>query len=564
MERSTRRTDMRALRWGLGGVLGALLATGCGGVTAQGVAPARPAAAHRAPTALDAAPRVHSRPAAIALADRALDQVTFPAGSTRLTVRPPRGTQDLNQLLTIDSRVSRTRWWSVPGTAAEVTAWLTAHPPAGLTVTAQAVTIQAARANWSAATPLAFDLAADLVQDGAAVDVSLGAGVTWTPPKTAVETIPAKVTRATLDSTSTTFGTDRRRLVTGAALDQIRAGVNALSTERIGGRLCPAGTGELWTLTLQYDGHIIVVSNGDGTCPEIAITSDGKAQPVLAGYGYDTGDPGAANDAGIVEEVEGLAHATVQGPVPEKFRGQIFSARAADARAVAMLDGLRLPAATTTVPGTNPLYEDRNNDVLTRSRRLHVLVSRQTLTNYLTTHVPPGFIVAHLGQQYDGALLIVEQLAGADPSRVGVTITLEAAGVVDLDATALWSPSRSAAETIPTSTRSALLTYDPYPVVPGLPSRRVDYHGAGLVTLIDWLNNRPAMLYGGSCPSGRATTEPPAKLGATFHVGARVVTFYWYTTGCQVIAVVNGKHAPYLSGAPTAIVEALLHVRRQG
>jgi len=533
------------------GVALGLFMTGCQAAStpsATRTAQARTVAPQTISPSLVAAQQVHSKAAATALADEALDQVTFPSGSTRLPTRPVQGTADLNQLLTITSRVSRTRWWSVPGTVADVAAWLVAHPPHGLTFS-----LQNGAYSWSAAKPIAFDMEADLAQVGSDVDVSIGAQVTWTPAKTAIEAIPPSVTSASLDYTGATFGTDRRLVVSGVPLAQLRKGVNALATDWIGGRLCPADTGETASLTMRYEGHIVVISLGITGCAEVDVTSDGQPQPALDGYGYDNGH----SDLGIMAIVKKLTQAPVKGPVPPQFRGEIFSAKAADARVHALLSGLVLPGPVTSQPvpdGQIALYEDRNNDFLTRSRWLHVPISRAALLTNLETHVPKGSTIAHIGVDPGGDTEVVEQLAGAYPSPVGLTVTLGPNGDVQVAATALWSPSRTPQETIPTSIRSALLTIEPYAQGTGLPTRRVDYRGSGLASLITWLNSRPAKLYTQPCGG------PQAKLGATFQVGKRVVTFYWEDS-CTIVVVVNGKAAPYLAGPATAIVEKLLHVR---
>lgn len=533
-----------------------LLVTGCQNATAVVArSETRVAAPQAIAASLTAATTSHSKAAATALGDEALDQVAFPAGSRRLPVRPALGTANLDQAKWFTTRAVRTRWWSVPGTVADVAAFFVAHPPAGLMVTTQGTLYV-----WSAAAPLAFDMDAYLVQDGSSVDVSLGAESTWTPAKTAVETIPASVTSATLDYDSPMFngtyppiGVDRRRLVTGTPLDQIRDGLNALPTvPDIGGHLCPADFGEQATLTMRYGGHNVVFTLLFTGCAGITVTSDGRQQPALQGYYFSVG-PGSS---ALVTAIERLIHAPATGTVAKPFRAAIYSAKAADARANLLLDGLILPAGTAkaaTPGGTSSLYEDRNNDYLTRSRWLQVPSSRAAQLTYFEAHVPAGLVIADLGV-YGGAPEIVEQLAGAYPSPAALTITLDGGGLIRLDASVLWSPTRSPSETIPESARSALLTVEPYAQGSALPNRRVQFHGAALKTLINWLDARPAKVYTPPCRGGTA------KVGATFHLKGRVVTFYTEDP-CTTIVVVNGKAAPYLAGSFASIVERLLHVR---
>ncbi|BEP13587.1 hypothetical protein acdb102_18980 [Acidothermaceae bacterium B102] len=550
------RTTMRN-RATLAGLSMVLLVTGCQSATAAGTREvARVAAPQAVSVPLTAATTPHSKAAATVLADAALDQVAFPTGSSRLPVRPVLGTANLDQLPWITSRAVRTRWWSVPGVVADVAVYLVAHPPAGINVTTQGTLYV-----WSAAAPLAFDMDAYLVQDGTSVDVSLGAEATWTPAKTAIETIPASVTSATLDYYSPFFnglypalGADRRRVVTGAPLAHLRGDINALKTPpNTAAHSCPADFGDQATLTMRYAGRTVVVTVPLTGCMPVAITSDGKQQPWLSGLYFGDG-PGSS---ALISAIMRLVHAPVRGTVARPFRTAIYSAKAADTRANLLLDELTLPAGTAkmaTPKGENDFYQDRNNDYLIRSRWLSVPLSRPALLTYLQAHVPAGTVIAHLGTTDTDGPDIVEQLAGVYPSPAAVTLTLGSAGQLELDAAVQWSPSRSPLETIPASTRSALLTIEPYTQGSRLPTRRVEFHGAALAPLIQWLNTRPAKVYTPPCSGGTA------KVGATFHLKGRVVTFYTEDP-CTTIVVVNGKAAPYLTGSFAAIVERLLKVQ---
>ena len=291
------------------------LATACGsgagspGVVSQSrlrsVGPSPAAPAVRAGPSLVAATTPHSRAAATVLADAALDAVTFPAGSTRLATRPALGTADLDQEadLEIVSRVGRVRWWSVPGSVVDVAGYLTAHPPHGLQVSTQGTLYV-----WSAATPLSFDMDAYLVQDGSDVDVSLEAESTWTPAKTAIETIPSTVTSAVVDYTSHAFGSDRRFTVTGSALATIRDGINALQTRADQPASSCATSSQSWTVTMTYAGHAVVVSVDDNGCLPVTLTSDGSAQPLLwASQNHAAFSP-------MVEVVDRLASTVAERP----------------------------------------------------------------------------------------------------------------------------------------------------------------------------------------------------------------------------------------------------------
>ena len=244
--------------------------------------------------------------------------------------------------------------------------------------------------------------------------------------------------------------------------------------------------------------------------------------------------------------------------MPRQFRGRIVTLKAAAARAFDLLDAVTLPPGTTSVPppaGSQSFYDDRNQDFLTRSRWVHTKASASEFLGYLARHVPAGMTVAHLVPSGPNAQL-VEQLTDAWPSPVALVISLNG-GVFELDASAQWSASRSAAEHIPASVHSALLTFEPEPPVAGVASRRVQYSGPGVATLIRWFNSRQATDPYASCTA----SSVPDKLGVTFHVGARVVTFYWIAGDCSATAVVNGKRAPELDHPPTALVERLLKVK---
>lgn len=549
-----------------------LAATAC--QAAAPVAGVGPAVAHvrtvafpsaRTATQVIAVPvdSIHSKAAAAALAEDALNLVTFPAGSTRLATRPALGTPDLNQLQSITSLVSRTRWWSVPGLVADATAYFTANPPAGLTIEEPQGGPTIA---WTTGAAAAFGLNADLVQDGDHVDVSLGSQVIWTPAKTAIETIPASVTSATLDydgSGYNYFGLDSRRVVTGATLAQLRAAINPNPTGWIGGRSCPADFGDDATLTMRYSGHAVVFTIATSGCEGIGVTSDGKAQPGLT----------CCSNGSLVTLVETLgktpsAPAATSDPLPSGLLTDLTSIKATDAKDLALLAALPLPPGSVTEPTPEGYFaSSRNPDLhlVLESRWLSVPLTGAATMAWLTTHLPSGFSVGHIGSSYPAGTEIEEQPRGVYPSSVVLDLNLQGSGATTamrVDAEKFYLPMRSSVETIPASTTSALLTFAPdVDSKGGVPSRRVDYHGKGLKTLISWLNARPAdwNYYSRSCV---AHPSPAAKLGVTFHVGTRVVTFYWYGGNCDMNVLVNGKGSQDLSGPPTALIERLLGIRK--
>jgi hypothetical protein len=499
---------------------------------------------------------IHSKAAATRLAEDALDLVTFPAGSTRLPKKPPLGTADLNEYLTITSMVSLTRWWSVPGQVADATAWFAANPPPGLTLE---VPQGGPSIAWTAGAAAAFALNAALVQDGDHVDVSLGSQVIWTPAKTAVETIPSSVSSGTLDYyTYNGFGQDSRRVVTGANLAALVAGINPNPTAWLGSRSCAAELDDA-TLTVHYGGHEVVFTLGVSGCGGIGVTSDGKSQPGLTCCT-------TANPFPLVEKLgrQPSAPATQADPVPRQLLKELTSRRATDAADLALLASLPLPPGTRAEPTPEgELARSTINYGLTESRWFTVDEPATAAVGWFTRHLIRGFAVAHIGPSYQSATEIVEQAVGVYPSSVVLDIRVQASGATTamrVDAEKFYLPTRSPAETIPTSTRSALLTFEPYPPnAAQLPTRRVDYHGTGLKALISWLNTRPAQ-WNNYSPTCATRPGPAAKLGATFTVGRRVVTFYWYGTDCAVNVLINGKGSRSLTGPPTSLVERLLKI----
>lgn len=499
--------------------------------------------------------KTHSPAAARRLADAGLDLITFPVGSTRLATRPPLGTAYASEYQTVTSQVTLTRWWSVPGVVADVAAFLTADAATGLTVTQPDATTLA----W-AGFPL-FPVGAKLAQDGDHVIVSIGAAVIWTPAKTDIETIPASVTSAQLDYQQglNTFGHDSRHVVTGANLARLRDAINLNVPGDEGDRLCPADDGGNATVTMRYGGHTMLFTIALTGCRYIAVTSDGKQQPVLDCCAGTAASPSVDTVVNTIAQAPTTAASKAE-PTPRRLLTSLTSVPRTLAVDQTLLASLRLPPSAVrdqAPPGQPVDLRDTNQHVVDANQWWTLPSPRGAAVSWVTTHVPRGFSIAHLGTDYDGSAVVVEQPVGVYPSPVELVITLSTKGSgtgVQVEARKFYLPTRSAAETIPFTVKTAQLS-----IQHGQgPTRRVQVSGPDLTRLIRSLNTAPAVWYVWPC----TTTGSDTKLGVLFHTGRHTVNFYWYGNSCQTISVVDGQAAPPLSPPPTALVERLVQKSR--
>jgi hypothetical protein len=493
---------------------------------------------------------IHSAADAKSVANQAMDLVAYPPGTRALTSRPAAGLAMTGPLYGASSQVTLTRWDSMPGTAAAAEAWLVGHAAAGTGVVDHPGT--EASLSWATARAfhyLPFTLSAWLAPDGDHVDVTLTADVIWTPAKTAVETIPATVKSAVLDygAGGDTFGTSSRRTLTGKNLTDLRTAINALASDAPGTRSCPADDGESATLTMSYGGRRVVMQTLGGTCGDVWVTSDGHRQPDLVGYGaYYT-----------VQRL--LASAS---PAPKSWEARpslltdLYLRSAARARAVALAKLVSLPAQVSQV-GTPQALNPPENVAISSSAYLWP-GSVSSLVGYLESHVPQGFVVAHVGPGYDGFTEVVLQPAHVYPAASLISLQLRPDGTGTrscVDGEALWLTPRSPHELIPLDTAAARVTIYAYHGR----MKRLHLTGKDVRAITRALDtSKPERAGVFSCTRGTAPTES-LKLEVLYTVGGHSVLFYWGNGDCPVTAVVDGERATDLTNPPTALVERLLH-----
>jgi hypothetical protein len=378
--------------------------------------------------------------------------------------------------------------------------------------------------------------------------------VIWSPAKTTVETIPATLTSAFLDygEGSNTFGTSSRRTVIGKDLTELRTSINALGTRPLReGRSCPADFGASATLTMTYGGHHVVMRMLGDTCDGTWVTSDGQRQPDLDGAPFDT--------------VERLAASA--SPAPKSWVASpslltdIYSKSAARERAVALAQVVTLPAQATPARSPDALTPPQN--VAVSSSGYLWPGSVNTLVGYLGSHVPEGFVVAHIGPGYGGVTEVVLQPAHVYPASSLVWLQLEPDGSrtqLRMDAEALWLSPRSPHELIPLDTTAARVTI----YADGGAKKRAQPAGKDVRAITRALDSsKPERVGVLSCTSS-STPAQSLKLEVLYTVGGHSILFYWADGDCPINAVVDGKRATYLTDPPTALVERLLQWKSPG
>jgi hypothetical protein len=532
-------------------IVGALVA-GCGGAPAVGSA--KSADVTTVDVAAAASPAyapvldhdaIHSKADARAVANQALDLVAFPAGSVRLPVRPAAAVPTTGAQVGVP-QVNVTRWEAVPGTVTDVLAWLVAHPPAGTRVVSGGAGY-GADLEWTtarAAHDLPFSLSAWLATDGEHVDVTLSAGVTWTPRKTAVETIPATVHAALLDYSegNFTFGANSRRLVSGKDFEQIRVAINALDTA-VPGYPCPPNLAASTTLTMSYAGHRVVMQSDK--CEVTSVASDGHPQPALRG---------SVPYLIIARLVASPSSSAAQNVAPAALLTEVFSKAAAQQRAKTLTRLVSLPSGVHPIATAGARYTQPN--VAVQSRSVAWAGSLASAIGYVSAHVPHGFVVAHAGPTPAGVATVVLQPAHIYPASSLISVQVSRQGpntVLRIDGKAMWVTLRAAQEVIPKSAATARVTILPEQRA----SKRVLLTGKAVHALTRALNSsrvaRPLL----PCPP--LPTREPLKLEVRYSVGKHIVTFYWYNSDCVLGTLVDGHRVAGLVDPPTALVERLLH-----
>ena len=194
-----------------------------------------------------------------------------------------------------DNVVSQSRWWTAPGTVEAAVAWLTAHPPGGLSYVGagsssgpgqlpkQDLTFSS-RASHAA---YAQDqLLLSVVPLGNGVAVRADAQAIWLPDRTAASAVPLPVDSVELRITRP--GTRARAAtVRGERGEELARAVNALPAVAPGRYSCPAvivGRDSSDVLTFHTRQRVVVVTVDLTGCTSVTVSVHGPArQPALTG-----------------------------------------------------------------------------------------------------------------------------------------------------------------------------------------------------------------------------------------------------------------------------------------
>ncbi|BEP16309.1 hypothetical protein acdb102_46200 [Acidothermaceae bacterium B102] len=234
-------------------------------------------------------PFAHSRGAAVREADDALLLTSLPEAvqdAKATTVAPDDLFLDGDGTPSVIER--ETRWTSAMAPA-DLVDWVLARPPEGLRATSsQSDGTTVTQSFTTARNPyVALRFVVSPISGGSAVRVN--AQVFWTPPKSAVEVIPATVTSATLRYTSPDKPNGQSGATTdltlhGAALARVVRNLDALPTKTIDiASGCAAGFDETATVSLHNRGQRVRFVIDLGACSLVHVTSGTSTQPVLRG-----------------------------------------------------------------------------------------------------------------------------------------------------------------------------------------------------------------------------------------------------------------------------------------
>lgn len=187
------------------------------------------------------------------------------------------------------------QWYTVPGDAKSVVAYVKSHPPTGYqggdTSGGSNGGEQLFDFDPTPGTAAPSGMLSEGVNTvGAATALRVHVQVDWLPTRTEFETIPASATSAVVHWTGPNqYGVTPSaapaqvdRTLTGGPLAEVVTVLDALSTTSPGMRSCPPPSGESVTLSFAYGGHHEVFTDDFSGCSGIDVMVDGVHQPQLA------------------------------------------------------------------------------------------------------------------------------------------------------------------------------------------------------------------------------------------------------------------------------------------
>lgn len=245
------------------------------------------------PTAADVGTSTKYAQVAAVEASGLLGEVEVPPGSTRLTSRPS-DAPDLDQapfLPQVSTMVTRTTWWSTALSPVDALGWMRAHPANGLFASISGPSIIGFEGNGSGVIDQITVYAEAFTLPDGTTGIQLSSVVVYQPVRSAQETIPAA---AKLVATPRFPGPGGRAgasktFTNQAEINRVAEIINALPTQPLGIRSCPADTGGILELDFQSSGgaplaQVVVKASG---CAGTYVTANGTQQPALSS-GYET------------------------------------------------------------------------------------------------------------------------------------------------------------------------------------------------------------------------------------------------------------------------------------
>jgi len=241
-----------------------------------------------------------------------LASLTLPAGAIRSPTEPAGDGSVLAQPssgpVASPNVVVEGAWWVVPGTPAQVLAYITAHPPAGSTRFIHGA--GASGANGASSMFAGFSLppivnvlstrslVVDVVQlPSGSTGLRADAQVLWVTPRPATERIPPGIHRVRVSVRSTIpRNKPHQPSFTVSAPKRVHrlvALLNKLPAGQPGTYACPVDSGIRVRLAF-YASHAVaplaVVLVNPGGCEDVQLTLDGLAQPALTSQWFPGSD----------------------------------------------------------------------------------------------------------------------------------------------------------------------------------------------------------------------------------------------------------------------------------
>ena len=263
-------------------IVGAVLAVGCGGLTA-----APPAAKPAGTPAVSGQPSGTPEQRAVADARAILGEFVPPPGAVRLAGQPklPNGSavMGLNSTTVVDA----VGYWRVRGEPTALLAWEKAH----ISRSFSRLDVLIGPPSWDTVYSLPAvpgvlakrEMNVQVYDVGGGVSVIMAdAMVSWQPPRPAWEVIPASVTVVTIAAFPPWQGNLAPVTITSVpVVRRLAALVNELPVSTVGRGPCPMGVGFTLTFRAAARGLAVAVAVGPAECGKVHLKLNGKDEPDL-------------------------------------------------------------------------------------------------------------------------------------------------------------------------------------------------------------------------------------------------------------------------------------------